>query len=107
MGGASLVLLQNRDDLFFSITLALHLGTSSWSTYKEIPHRAWTCLRGYGHWPTRAAGVGHSPSRGQFIASDTAEWEVRVPAGATSARIGIEAGFGIGRIAKYHYAAGP
>src|SRR5439155_24205143 len=36
-----LVLLQNRNDLLFLVTLALHLGTSLGSNDKEIPHRAW------------------------------------------------------------------
>ena len=39
--GASLVRLQDADDLRFEIALALHLWTSLESTYKEIPHRAW------------------------------------------------------------------
>jgi hypothetical protein len=45
-GRARLVLLQNRNDLPFSVALALHLGTSLGSNYKEIPHRAWLGLRG-------------------------------------------------------------
>jgi hypothetical protein len=55
----------------------------------------------------KGAGVGNSPSRGKFIASETAEWEIRVPADATQAHIAIGADFGIGQIAEYNYKAGP
>ena len=40
--------LQDADDLRFGIALALHLWTSLGSTDKEIPHRAWLELQGYG-----------------------------------------------------------
>jgi hypothetical protein len=43
-----LVFLQDRDDLFFRIALALHFGTSLGQDYREIPHLTWLGLRGYG-----------------------------------------------------------
>ncbi len=49
---AGLVLLEDRDDLFSCVALALHLGTSLGSKYKEIPHPAWLGLRGYGQTPS-------------------------------------------------------
>ena len=44
-----LVLLQDRNELLFGITLALHFGTSLGQNYREIPHSRWPDLRGYGH----------------------------------------------------------
>ncbi len=46
--GIGLMLLQDRNNLLFAVTLAPHMATSSRSTYQEIPHPAWIGLRGYG-----------------------------------------------------------
>lgn len=42
------MLLQDRDDLLFGVSLALHIGTSLRSEYREIPHSGWLTWRGYG-----------------------------------------------------------
>ncbi|MGH8399258.1 MAG: BBE domain-containing protein, partial [Gammaproteobacteria bacterium] len=48
-------LLEHTNDLFFGEPFALHLGTSSQSIYREIPHRAWYYLRGIGQAQAEAA----------------------------------------------------
>jgi hypothetical protein len=41
--------LEDGNDLFFGKSLALHVGPSQGSNYREIPHRIWTDLWGKGH----------------------------------------------------------
>ncbi len=45
---ATFMLPEHRDDLFFGVALALHIGTFHRSKYREIPHHAWFDLQGDG-----------------------------------------------------------
>ena len=53
--------LEDRNDPFFGVSLALHLGTFLGQNYREIPQEGWLDLRGDGLMGVQVLLALHSP----------------------------------------------